>query len=428
MKSMNEAARAAVCMAPLLLVAACSASSQGGGAAPNAKTAQGSSPTQGVVATPATTPPAPSTAQERVEKLRSELETTLLAGPSLTDALGYRSVWQTRIDLDVRAKLVGGSFGKDSMLAWDSAGIVSRLRPLNGNVMWQAAPSSPVERILTAAIVPVGDREFGAILTDTRCFIVDAGNGHFEMRQDFKRLANTPAVLQPPYLVYGTRDGQVVWHDYIVGYDHRTGQLDGQVVMAPRLVDSRIVATSTGGSVAAFSAGNARLIWERHLNGPITARAEASSEAIWVPCHDQYFWCLSMKDGRTLWRYFTQSTLEASPVLLQGSIYLQLPGEGLVSFEPMPQDKLDGVVKWRSPETVGSAFGLCRAGLLVWDEPTRTLTVVEEKTGSVVKSIKTPTVRSIQMIDPVDGDLMLLGDDGRVQRITPVVRRDPTKP
>jgi len=426
----NRTTRVAMRAAPLILVAACSGAAPRAAEAPSTTTtpASAGAPKSTTAAnTPPTTPAPPGSAQERVEKIRSDLEQSLLAGPSMTDALGYRSAWQARIDLDLRASLVDGSFLRDSMLVWDSAGIVSRLRPSNGDLMWQSAPSSPVERILTAAIVPVGDREFGAILTDTRCFIVDAGNGHFQMRQDFKRLANTAAVLQPPYLVYGTRDGQVVWHDYIVGYDHRSGQLDGQVVSAPRLAGQRIVATSTGGSVSSFAATNARLAWERRLNGPITARAAANEEAVWVPCHDQYLWCLAARDGRTLWRYFSQSTLEASPVLLDDSLYLQLPGEGLVNFEPLPKDKLDGVVRWRSPDAPGGVIGLCRAGLLVWDPPSRTLTIVEEKSGSVVKKIPAPKVRSIQAIDPIDGDLMLLGDDGRVQRITPIAKRDPTK-
>lgn len=425
----NETTLAMMRVAPLILVAACSGagaqSSQSTAAAGTATASQGGA--SGSSNTAGATPPAPGSAQERVEKIRAELEKSLLAGPTMTESLGYRSLWQSRVDLDVRAKLVSGKVDRDAMLVWDSAGIVTRLRPTNGDPMWQSAPSSPVERILTARLVPVGEREFGAILTDTRCFIVDAGNGHFQMRQDFKRLANTGAELKPPYLIYGTRDGQVVWHDYIVGYDHRTGQLDGQVVTAPRLVGPRIVAASTGGSVAAFNAGNAGLIWERRLNGPITARPEASEEAVWVPCHDQYLWCLSAKDGRTLWRYFTQSTMDASPVLLGGSLYQPLPGEGLVSFEPMPQDKLDGVVRWRSPDAIGGVIGLSRAGLLVWDPESRTLTILEESSGAIVKTIKAPHVRSIQALDPVDGDLLLLGDDGRVQRITPIAKRDPAK-
>ncbi len=425
----TEIARPAMRVLPLLVVAACTAAAPRNSepAASSAPPAGGSAPASGGATSGGTASAPADSVQERVEKVRSDLERSLIAGPSVTDALGYRTLWQARVDLDPRAKLVDGNLSNDVMLVWDSAGIVSRLRPSNGDTMWQAAPSSPVERILTATIVPAGRTEFGAILTDTRCFIVDASNGHFQVRQDFKRLANTGAVLQPPYLVYGTRDGQVVWHDYVVGFDHRTGQLDGQVVAMPRLVGTRIIASSTGGSVAAFGAQSARLLWERRLNGAVSARPEATEEAVWVPCQDQYLWCLAARDGRTLWRYFTQAPLEADPVLVGDGLYMQLPGEGLVAFEPLPQDKLDGVVRWRSPEAVGTVLGLCRAGLLAWDGASRTLTILEKDSGSIVRTIKIPGARALRAISPIDGDLMLLGDDGRVQRLTPIAKRDPSK-
>jgi len=363
------------------------------------------------------------TPEQKLERVRNELDRNLLAGPTIADALGYRTVWQARVETDPTAKLAGVRHTSDTLLLWDSNGVVSRLRPSNGDTMWQAATGSKLDRILAALIVPVGRGEQAAIVTDTHCFILDAGNGLFVSRQELQRIAETPAVLQAPYLVYGTRAGQIVWHDYIVGSNARGGQLDGQVIAEPRIVAGRVVAASTGGSVSAFVATDGRLTWERRLNGAVVARPAADDRAVWIPCQDQYLWCLALRDGRALWRYFTQSTLDASPTLLEDSLYLHLPSEGLVCFEPVPQDKLDGVVRWRCPEAAGDVIGVCRAGLLVWDKASRTLTVVEERNGAFVRSMKLPGAMDLRMIDPIDGDLLVSGEDGRVQRLTPIARR-----
>lgn len=363
------------------------------------------------------------TPEEKLSRLRSDLDRNLVAGPTVSDEIGYRTVWQARLEGDASATLIGVHHTSDTLLVWDSIGVVTRLRPSDGTILWRAATASALDRVLGAMIVPVGSVEQAAIVTDTQAFMLDAGNGLFVSRQPFRRLANTGAVLQPPFLVYGTRAGQVVWHDYVVGSDARAGQLDGQVITTPRLVAGRIIAASTGGSVSAFGASDGRLVWERRLNGGIVARPAADDRAVWVPCEDQYLWCLSLRDGRALWRYFTQASLRASPMLLEDGLYLQLPGEGLACFEPIPQDKLDGVVRWRCSEATGDVIGVCRAGLLAWDSQTRTLFVIEEGSGSLVRSLRMPGAFDVRMIDPIDGDLLVTGEDGRVQRLTPIVRR-----
>jgi len=359
-----------------------------------------------------------------LEKLRQRLDAELLAGPSTIEALGYRTLWQTRVETAGGSRLVGSQCSPESVFVWDSLGIVTRLGPGNGTTLWQGATNSAVDKVLSVlALETSSGASRVAFVTDTQVVLVDGSNGIFVERQEFKRLASTAALPMPPHIIYGTRAGQIVWHDFEVGSATRAVQLSGQVVAAPRIAGAAIVGTSTEGSVGAFDAARGRLLWERTLNGGITTRAAADERAIWVACRDQYLTCLSLKDGRPLWRYFTQSPMDESPTLLEDALYLQLKGEGLVCFDPLPVDKFEGVVRWRSPEITGNVIGLCASGLLVWDAPSRTLTLAEAHSGAIIRRLGVPNAVDLSMTNPVNGDIVITGADGRVQRLTPIARR-----
>lgn len=371
---------------------------------------------------------APATAQSDVESslldLRRRLDRDLLAGPTIAEELGYRTLWQTRVQPDAGARLLASQCTPETVFIWDTLGVITRLRPSTGDTLWQAASSSRVDQILSVLpIQTVAGAQLVAIVTDTQAFLVDASNGLFVTRQKFHRLANTPAEVYGPFIIYGTSAGQLVWHDFEVGGESRAVQLSGQIVAPPRVVDNFVIASSTGGSVGTYRAQNSRIAWGRSLSAGITARAAADQRAVWVSCRDQYLTCLSLENGRTLWRYFTQSPMDASPTLLADSLYLQLPGEGLVSFDPLPTDKFDGVVRWRSPDAVGDVIGATARGIIAWDPPTSTLTLLEEHTGSIVRSFALQGVAALEMTEPINGDIVITGADGRVQRLTPVARR-----
>lgn len=410
-------------------VAACSTTADKG-TTPEAGTSTSGANTNGAATTSAGSKAtaSPTATDLKLAQLRSQLDIDLLAGPSIADHLGYRTLWQTRVETAGGSQLRGSSCTKDEVFVWDSIGVVTRLRPGTGDTLWQAASSSRVDRILSVTALDTSDgKALVALVTDTQAFFFDASNGLFFTRQNFRRMANTPAVLRAPFLIYGTQAGQVVWHNYEVGSESRVAQLDGQVSQAPRLIGDALVAAGTGGTVAAYTGREARQLWARSLKAGISTRVAADDRAVWVSCRDQYLTCLSLKDGRPLWRYFSQAPMDASPVLLEDGLYVQLQGEGVVCFEPLPKDKLDGVVRWRSPQTVGDVIGNCRNGLLAWDAPSSTLTLLEERNGSVIRSFTLKGIADLRMSDPVDGDLLITGIDGRVQRLTPIARRTATK-
>jgi len=403
----------AVSLAAALAAGACSSS------ASNATAPEGS-PTARAAATTA--------ADAKLAQLRKQLDAELLAGPTINDELGYRTLWQTRVDTAGGSGLRGSECTRNEVFVWDSIGVITRLRPTTGDSLWQAASSSRVDRILSVLLVETFEgKALVALVSDTQVFLYDASNGLFVSRQNFGRMANTPAILRHPYLIYGTRAGQVVWHNFEVGSESRVTQLAGQITTAPRLVGEIVAAAGSGGTVAVYTARDARQLWSRPLNAGITARPAADERAIWVPCRDQYLTCLSLQNGRPLWRYFSQSPMDASPSLLEDALYMQLPGEGLVCFDPLSPDKFDGLVRWRSPEAIGDVIGVCRNGLIAWDAPTRTLTLLEERSGSVIRSFIIPGAADLKMTDGVDGDIVITGLDGRVQRLTPIARRTATK-
>ena len=76
-----------------------------------------------------------------------------------------------------------------------------------------------------------------------------------------------------------------------------------------------------------------------------------AGRAAFVASRDQSLWAFDMMRGRVLWQYFTQTPLDNEPVIMADGLYLQIPDQGLVSFNPHPENKPDGEVRWKSTAT-----------------------------------------------------------------------------
>ncbi|MFM7799741.1 MAG: PQQ-binding-like beta-propeller repeat protein [Planctomycetota bacterium] len=344
------------------------------------------------------------------------LDARYVMSPSVADDFGLRIVWQTE---PLATKGAGGQVvvpGSDSYWFGDSAGSVVRIRRDNGETVWRASTNQGIERMLTIEHLPNGRLDNVYVLTEMASITLDAGTGNLIRRSRFAHLPSaTPAVFGPAF-IYGTGTGLASWFQYGTGYNWRATTLGGRVI-APVTVSGQVaMAGSTNGTVHAMDAATAGVRWTRRLSAGVEAPIAIGSEACYVASRDQSLWAFDLDRGRVLWQYFTQSPLLHPPAAIGDGVYLQIPGEGLVAFNPLPGEKPEGEVRWKS-KAAGDVIGRMGTELLCWDAGDRALSAVDAGTGRIVRTARLPKAEVIRLTSPMDGDLVVMSKEGAVQRI-----------
>jgi len=369
----------------------------------------------------ATEAPAPETPEQAAARRRTErraaqaaLDERYVVGPTVADDFGYRIVWQTEplVTLDATMQVLGAS--QDSLWMGDSAGSVVRIRLDNGEVVWRASTNQGVERMLGIEYLPTPRHDNAYVVNELGMVTLDAVTGNVLRRARFSQLPATEPSVFGSYLVFGTRTGLTSWFQYVTGYNWRSTTIGGAVNGRITIAGDMAIAAGTNGTVMALSAGTAGVVWTRKLSAGVEASVAADDVACYVAGRDQSLWAFDLMRGRVLWQYFTQTPLLNPPARVGDGLYLQIPGEGLVSFVPQPAEKPDGEVRWKS-KAPGNVLAQVRSDVMVWDRASRTLTAVDVATGRIVREAKLPKVEAIRFA--ADSTVVVASADGRIQRL-----------
>ncbi|MGA0286149.1 MAG: PQQ-binding-like beta-propeller repeat protein [Phycisphaerales bacterium] len=357
--------------------------------------------------------------RERLEQMQQQLDARSLFPPSRLRELGYRADWQTEVPPSPGASLDTLFLRGDALYTRDTNNLLSRVSRDRGEVLWQSPIGSPRDELIDVLRLRRGDEEKAVAIGRLEVFVVDNANGIAERRQEIERTLYTSGAVFGPYFIYGTRDGQIIWHQYEVGYPWRGNSLPGSVSATPLIVDDLVYVVGSTGRILALDAASTRLVWEKQLIAGIDDGPACQDGVLLVAGRDQYLWALDAKTGRTLWRYFTESPLTTSPVADGDSVYQFVPTEGLVKLSLRPEGSIAGDVQWRSTEATGRILGRRGSRLLLWDAPTRTMRTVDVATGDVVEQIELPAVADVVAEGFENPALQFLASNGTVMRIVP---------
>lgn len=388
------------------------------------------------------TPPAKDGSQAggSMSDLAAQVEQQYVIGPSAAADLGYRILWQARLPLIKNAPFRHTHLSGEAIFALDAQNSIARLRPTDGEQIWRVAVASPVDIfrgidwILTPTTTGVGRHsrvEFDArvyISTDTECFVLDGASGSIAARQAFAKLPTTTPLNIGKFLVYGTLGGQVVWHHAIVGSEWRANSLDSTIRGSLVHADGLLVAASDHGMVMALDEDHATRRWSHRTFGGIATPPTIGSGRVYVASLDQYLWCFDLASGDLLWKYFTQSALTTSPFAVSDAVLQFIPGEGLVCFN-VATKRIDGDVRWRNADVVGTPVGQVTTGggdrIVLWDQASHTLTLVDPTNGSVSSKRILPAVAELQLVREGEfaGDIFATAEDGRILRLSPKYRK-----
>jgi outer membrane protein assembly factor BamB len=346
-----------------------------------------------------------------------DLEERYVVGPEAARALEYRIDWQIDALPPGHQGLRSVSLQGDSLLVLDRRNYLSRYRRDDGKRLWRIPVADEWEEILGINFMPEADRIF--LTTGGSMLELDALTGSTLRRQRLEKVANTEPVTAGAYLVYGARNGQVIWHAPGIAYLWRAYQVAQSIRMKPVLYENVLLCVGTDGNVMALDVGSASQLWSRRLLDAVVARPIGGLGAFFLAGTDQYLYCFDAFAGRTLWSRLTTSPLTAAPTLVGERLYQQIPGEGLACFAAMPLDDPDGEVLWTAKSVAGNVLTSRREHLLAWDEEAREIAVLEPRGGGVVRVVEVPEARGLLTTSTQDGAIYVIGEDGRVERLVP---------
>ncbi len=231
--------------------------------------------------------------------------------------------------------------------------------------------------------------------------------------------ANTPAILTDTTLLYGSRNGELVWHDCSIGFSSKTYSIAETMITKPALKDGVVVATGGNGSLAAIDLKKARALWLIQLLDAVVATPTISNGTVYIAGTDQYLRAIDLYSGKPRWKYLTTAELTDSPVIIGDALYQRIPGVGLTAFSAFAPD-ITGEKRWAVEKVNGIVITTTPNNrLLCWDSENRILQEVDTKLGSITGTLALPTVREVLVDDFKNGNLILITDDDAIIKLIP---------
>ena len=142
-----------------------------------------------------------------------------------------------------------------------------------------------------------------------------------------------------------TADGTVAWRRDIPGLVHASPAAAGDGVYVP----------TSDGRVLALRASTGEMLWERRL-GTAAHGLFVADERLFLGAVDNFFYCLSARDGQTEWRWRTGADVLNLPVVDRSRVYF-------VSLDNVVRalNQRNGVQQWKRGLQFRPAFAPVRA-------------------------------------------------------------------
>lgn len=348
-----------------------------------------------------------------------ELDRTYIVGPTVAREIGYRIDWQHpgTVGRPAEHVVVGG----DSIFTLDDDNVLARHLLDTGQRLWTA----PVDRrtVEFFGMNWIEDEGRVYLSSGNALYGVDAAGGTLAVKQRLQRVGNTAPVRFGQFLLYGSREGEVVWHSYRIGAYWRGYRIAPTIGLPPVVSEGVVVGVGADGTVMAITAAGVQQIWSYTALEPVVAQPEVADDTVFVASLDQHLRAFDLfSDRGPLWQHLFDRDLVDAPVAMGDRVYQNVPGRGLHCLEARPQDQPGGVVIWQAEGTTGNVLTETDGRLILWDADERRIEIVDPRLGALIEAYDVPQVRALLASSKEQGLLLGIGDDGRVIRLTPRTR------
>ena len=340
------------------------------------------------------------------------VEQSHVIGPAAAREIDYRVAWQ---HIGAGSAINIFTVQGDSVFYLDKQNYLTRIKMADGNRLWRSQVVDPIEEVYGVAFP--GDRVY--VISGGSVYVLDSNTGSQLQRQKLLQIANTEANVFNQFLIYGSRNGQVIWHQRLVGQHSRGYQIAPTMTVAPVSRNNVIGAVGTNGSVFVLDANTATQYWSKMLLAPVTCRPAIGDAALYVAGTDQYLWAFELGTGRNLWKVLHESPLVDSPVVIGERLYQQVPRFGLHCYAALPPDDPGGELLWKANGVNGNVLLERRSELITWDQRARQMAIVNAERGAVIKTLNLPAVTRMAVGGENGDEIYGANDDGRVVRLVP---------
>ena len=341
--------------------------------------------------------------------------------------LSYRVDWvnqQTAKDLKL------ATVTKNDLLAIDQYDQLVCYDLDSGRWRWSTPVGNHIYRLLGISVNETTKQVF--VNADGAVFAFESATGNLPAQsanplkgstdkavQKLNWSANTPAVLEDTILLYGSRNGELVWHNCSIGFTSQTYAIANTMQAAPTVHDGIVVATGGNGSVAAINLKTARALWMIKLLDAVVSSPAIAYSTVYIAGTDQYLRAIDLYTGRPRWKYLTTSELTDSPVIIEDALYQRIPDKGLACFSAFAPD-ITGELRWTSETVNGNVITTTPSKrILCWDTENRILQEVDPNLGNVTSTMHLPMVRTLIVDAPLHGNIYFITDDDAIVKIIP---------
>jgi len=229
-----------------------------------------------------------------------------------------RVVWRCDLADSISGSVVPSADGK-AVVVNDVDGRTTALDARTGIVLWSTAAAA------TPGSAPAvrGDDVYVGSCDLRQVTILAMSDGHETGKVPVgSAVATTPAV-EGSYVCVGSDDFTFQALNADTQASVASFCTNGMVKARPIMIRGNVYVGSTdGGMYACRVAGGQKLYWSRRLDKPIVGAATVTEDHIFVGSTGGFLYCLSKKDGHTVWRFTTGDKIVSQPILVDGTIYV----------------------------------------------------------------------------------------------------------
>jgi len=322
--------------------------------------------------------------------------------------LGYRLAWGGFPLMERGGRVARVAAMDDIFLVQTKGGAVTAIETDTGRTRWATPLGGATTNFV--GLGRAGDRIL--VASDTDLYIFNAVTGGQEDRHEFAVIASTPPAVVGDFAVFGSVTGQAFGHDLVTGFKSWGYTLHGSVRAAPVATNDVVFVASEGGDVIVLDPASGSSVGRDRIFGGTASNPVAGSGAFFLASLDQAMYAFSAADGRMLWRRLSEQPIRSQPSLVDGVVYVDIPGEGLVAINSTTGSDL-----WTSPDASGRVVGKRAGRLIVWTGAGALL--VNTRTGAVEDRAPLPALHDLIMSPNVDGDLYAVAAQGVVTKYAP---------
>jgi len=323
--------------------------------------------------------------------------------------LGYNFAWRGYPVVNQNARVRHFDVFDDIVIVQDSVNTMTALEASSGRNRWSNTLGQPLSRFV--GNVRVDDRILSS--SDNELFILDVATGEALERQTLQIVVNTPPVVSEGIAIYGTPRGEVLGHSLYTSYKAWGYLLSGAIQAPPTLVGELAGVVSEAGDVIIIDPRSGSSTMRARVFDGLSNRPVASQDALFVASRDQSIYAFGAR-SEMLWRKRTEYPLVDQPAYHDGRLYQTIPNIGFMAL-----DAVTGEEVWTAAGVRGRAVGLRKDRLLVWNDDTDTMTLLDPQAGDVIETVQLPGLSEIEMTRFEDGDLYTVTPSGVVAKFTP---------